>query len=147
MFIYFQTIRHNNELAARVETDRIKTAGDVMKDFYATKKAIAIKQEEEKTERFRQQCKVQKQAIKSNEVIEVIETTRANAQTTQIASIVDGKKHCVDRTTAAVVQINAGRVKASMHQTDALVKINGYFYFIILNLKYKLACIHTWASL
>ena len=116
MFIYFQTIRHSNELAARVETDRIKTAGEIIKDFYANQKAIAIKQEEEKTERFRQQCKVQKQAIKSNEVIE---TTRTNAQTTQITSIVDGKKYRVDRTTAAAVQINERRVKASMHQTDA----------------------------
>ena len=63
------------------------------------------------------------------------ETTRAKEQTNQIALVVDGKKHCVDRTTAAVVQINEGRVKASMHQTDALVKINDYFYFILLNLK------------
>ena len=77
------------------------------------------------------QCKVQKQAIESNEVIE---TTRANAQTNQIALVVDGKKYCVDRTTAAAVQINEGRVKALMHQTDALVKINGYFNFSILNL-------------
>ena len=127
MFIYFQTIRHNNELAARVETDRIKTAAEILKDFDAKRQAIALKREEEKTERFRQQCKVQEQEIKSNEVIE---TTRAKEQTNRVASIVDGKKYCVDRTAAAAVQINEGRVKALMHQTE----INGYFYFTILNL-------------
>ena len=57
------------------------------------------------------------------------ETTRAKEQTNRVALVVDGKKHCIDRTAAAAVQINEGRVKASMH-----VKINGYFYFIILNL-------------
>ena len=111
--------------AASVEINRTDRGAEVTKDWFSMKEAIASKHEDGETERFGMKCAVVSQAIKSNEVIK---TKYAKERTNQIALIVDGDKYRVKHETTAAVEMTGMKYRDSMHKTNALVQINGYFF-------------------
>ena len=110
---------------ASVEMNRTDKEAEVLNDWFSMKEAIASKHEDGETERFEMECAVASQAIKSNEVIE---TTREKEQTNRVALDSDCKKYIVKRMTSAMVKTKKMKYRAKMHETSALVKINGYLF-------------------